>query len=310
MGFLIIYTHSLSHTHTQTKYCTDSNSTPPTTLCLYSKPSPRMMCGRARSSRSTAALAQVYGVPPHRVYGNHQYHPRHNLHPGQVSPIIVHEAHYHQATQHKTHTHTHTSTPTKANATMAAAKKTHPPTSTPTSTSTDTHTHNSSAAKDEASVDLTQEEEDEREKKEGTQGTHTQQQQHPPQKNEEQEEEEEETWTIDHDMGTNALITMHWGLIPTWQKSHEKLDFFRAFNARAETLTYKPFFRRLVNARRCLVPFSGFYEWVPEKKTGKKQPFYVHYEDDTETHPHPLSLAGLYDVLHYTDQETGACELI
>ncbi len=50
-----------------------------------------------------------------------------------------------------------------------------------------------------------------------------------------------------------AVVVMHWGLIPSWHKEGEKLDFFRAFNARSETVDSKPMFRRLVGSKRCIV---------------------------------------------------------
>jgi putative SOS response-associated peptidase YedK len=34
------------------------------------------------------------------------------------------------------------------------------------------------------------------------------------------------------------VVVMHWGLIPSWHKEGEKLDFFRAFNARSETVRH------------------------------------------------------------------------
>lgn len=55
------------------------------------------------------------------------------------------------------------------------------------------------------------------------------------------------------DEDAKAVVVMHWGLIPSWHKEGEKLDFFRAFNARSETVDSKPMFRRLVESKRCIV---------------------------------------------------------
>jgi len=64
---------------------------------------------------------------------------------------------------------------------------------------------------------------------------------------------------------------MHWGLIPPWAKDGQ---FKRPLiNARSETVREKPSFRHLVNANRCLVPVTGFYEWKREGKS--KRPFYI-----------------------------------
>jgi putative SOS response-associated peptidase YedK len=63
------------------------------------------------------------------------------------------------------------------------------------------------------------------------------------------------------DGGTKILKCMRWGLIPSYQKPEDKLDFFRMFNARSETIAELPTFKRLVNTRRCAVAIDGFFEW-------------------------------------------------
>ena len=53
-------------------------------------------------------------------------------------------------------------------------------------------------------------------------------------------------------------FAMRWGyLLPNGK---------RVINARSETVTEKPMFRRDFFERRCLLPASGFYEWSPEKR--------------------------------------------
>lgn len=69
-----------------------------------------------------------------------------------------------------------------------------------------------------------------------------------------------------------------WGLTPEW--ADEERD---VINARAETMAEKPSFK---DARRCLVPADGFYEWV-EEGSGK-QPYYVSRADGE-----PFAMAGL-----------------
>lgn len=152
-------------------------------------PSPRqtVMCGRARCSCPASAVAAAYGVPPARVYGGDQFQPRHNLHPGHKSPVIVRERSYkryqphHQAKQ------------------LGRGKE-----------------GKGGEGKEPAEGG-----------KEGKEG-----------------EEDEDA---------KAVVVMHWGLIPSWHKEGEKLEFFRAFNARSETVDSKPMFRRLVDSKRCIV---------------------------------------------------------
>jgi len=92
--------------------------------------------------------------------------------------------------------------------------------------------------------------------------------------------------------GENHAVTMRWGLIPSWTKDIRAAK--PLINARAETLREKPAFRSLLNARRCLVPASGFFEW--KKEGNRKIPFYFRLTDA------PLfAFAGLFDQWHNPD---------
>jgi putative SOS response-associated peptidase YedK len=54
----------------------------------------------------------------------------------------------------------------------------------------------------------------------------------------------------------------------------------------------KPAFRAAFKARRCLIPASGFYEWLPTG--GKhKQPYHFHLKDGR-----PFAFAGLWAHWH------------
>jgi putative SOS response-associated peptidase YedK len=79
---------------------------------------------------------------------------------------------------------------------------------------------------------------------------------------------------------------VRWGLVPSWAKD-EKIGA-RMINARGETVAEKPSFRSAVKDRRCLIPASGFYEWVTTESG--KQPHYIHFEDDR-----PFAFAGLWE---------------
>ncbi len=70
--------------------------------------------------------------------------------------------------------------------------------------------------------------------------------------------------------GRTRLIPATWGLVPRWVKDPKS----RPFNARAETLGEKPFFRDAYRTRRCLILANGFYEWkaIPGQK--RKQPMF------------------------------------
>jgi putative SOS response-associated peptidase YedK len=56
------------------------------------------------------------------------------------------------------------------------------------------------------------------------------------------------------------IALMRWGLIPRWAKDAKTA--YKMINARMETLTQRPAFRSLLAANRCLVPASGYYEFI------------------------------------------------
>jgi putative SOS response-associated peptidase YedK len=101
--------------------------------------------------------------------------------------------------------------------------------------------------------------------------------------------------------GDHIVTFMTWGLVPFW--SQDRHTGRHPINARAETLTERPMFSRLVEKRRCLIPASGFYEW---KKTGKDRiPYYIHRKDDGL-----FAFAGLYDIWRGEGSPFCSCTLI
>ncbi len=92
---------------------------------------------------------------------------------------------------------------------------------------------------------------------------------------------------ITHPFGTvRECREMTWGLIPSSTKDPAHSP--RPINARAETLHERPSFRPLLSSRRCLIPATGFYEWV---KSGKASvPYYIHRKDGGL-----FAFAGLWD---------------
>ena len=96
--------------------------------------------------------------------------------------------------------------------------------------------------------------------------------------------------------GKRNLAAMRWGLVPSWWRGRLK-DVPATFNARAETVAEKLMFRDAFRRGRCLIPASGYYEWVGTP-TGK-QPYYFTTRDGS-----PLTIAGLWD--EWKDVETHA----
>lgn len=98
----------------------------------------------------------------------------------------------------------------------------------------------------------------------------------------------------------HELFLCHWGLIPHWSRPDNK---YRAINARAETLTEKPYFRDAFKKRRCLIPATGFYEWKKEGNT--KQPYYFHLNDNNL-----FAFAGLWEYRQDEDKTIESCTII
>jgi putative SOS response-associated peptidase YedK len=61
-----------------------------------------------------------------------------------------------------------------------------------------------------------------------------------------------------------------------------------SFNARAETVADKPMFRDGFARHRCIIPASGYYEWL--KRPDGRQPYFI-----SAANGGVLSFAGLWD---------------
>jgi putative SOS response-associated peptidase YedK len=79
-----------------------------------------------------------------------------------------------------------------------------------------------------------------------------------------------------------------WGLVPHWSKTGATDK--PLFNARGETVLQKPAFRDAFARGRCLIPASGWYEWL-RTELGGKQPYHLKLREGG-----PFAFAGLFDV--------------
>lgn len=98
---------------------------------------------------------------------------------------------------------------------------------------------------------------------------------------------------------SRALVPMRWGLIPRWAKDPSIGN--RLINARSESLSQKPAFRRSFQRRRCLVPADSFYEWQ-KKASGDKQPIRL-----TVGEGEIFAFAGLWDQWIHPDDGHRVC---
>ncbi len=90
----------------------------------------------------------------------------------------------------------------------------------------------------------------------------------------------------------NHLEVMRWGLVPSWAKD-TKIGY-QMINARSEGIEQKPAFRKPLRDRRCIIPASGFYEWL--KSGSRKIPYHFQLKSGEL-----FGFAGLYDI--YTDAD-------
>jgi len=85
---------------------------------------------------------------------------------------------------------------------------------------------------------------------------------------------------------------VRWGLLPHWAK--EAKFGGKTINARAESVATKPSYRGPFRYRRCLIPATGFYEWLITLEG--KIPYHIRLKSGEV-----FGMAGLYD--SWTDAE-------
>jgi putative SOS response-associated peptidase YedK len=112
--------------------------------------------------------------------------------------------------------------------------------------------------------------------------------------------------TVVEEEGKRELVPMRWGLIPRWWSKTIKDVKMATFNARAETVETKPFFRDAFKRTRCLIPVSGYYEW--QDTPSGKQLWYFTARDGSPL----LTAAGLWDEWkdHQTSERLKSCTMI
>jgi putative SOS response-associated peptidase YedK len=86
---------------------------------------------------------------------------------------------------------------------------------------------------------------------------------------------------------------LRWGLVPSWAKSPD--TGLKMINARLETVTERPAYRRAFERYRCLIVADGFYEWQ-RQASGPKQPFHITRDDGGL-----FAFAGLWSIWHAPD---------
>ncbi|MCF7966365.1 MAG: SOS response-associated peptidase [Methylobacter tundripaludum] len=101
--------------------------------------------------------------------------------------------------------------------------------------------------------------------------------------------------------GSNGAVNLHWGLIPSWAK--DRAISSHLINARAETLTEKPSFKKAYRHRRCLIPATGFFEWHATE--AGKQPYHIHRQDNGL-----FAFAGIWEHWEHERETVYSCSII
>lgn len=97
------------------------------------------------------------------------------------------------------------------------------------------------------------------------------------------------------------LRDMRWWLVPYW--ADEPGNKYSMFNAKSETLSKSRAFREPYRKRRCIVPATGYYEWVKEGKA--KIPYYITPESGGG-----FAFAGLWDRWQGEDRVIESCTIV
>ena len=105
-------------------------------------------------------------------------------------------------------------------------------------------------------------------------------------------------WPVILSEAPQKISKAKWGLVPSWIKSKKDAEVSanNCLNAKSETIFTLPSFRNAIRKKRCVIPVTGFFEWMDVKKV--KYPHHVSVRDVPF-----FSLAGIYE--DWVDKETG-----
>lgn len=95
-----------------------------------------------------------------------------------------------------------------------------------------------------------------------------------------------------------SLNLYRWGMIPFWVKDEKSAEDIssKTLNAREETIFEKPSFKNSIKSKRCLIPSTGFFEWMHYK--GNAYPHFIFLRDEKI-----FSFAGIWS--DWTNKSTG-----
>lgn len=101
--------------------------------------------------------------------------------------------------------------------------------------------------------------------------------------------------------GSPRLELLRWGLVPFWADAPDTRA--KMINARSETVSERPAYRRAFECFRCLILADGFYEWRPGPD-GRKEAFHITRGDGSL-----FSFAGLWSIWRPRTMERATAEV-
>lgn len=105
--------------------------------------------------------------------------------------------------------------------------------------------------------------------------------------------------------GERRAELMRWGLVPSWAS---EIKGPLMINARLETVTEKPAYKRLVprGERRALQLADGWFEWLkPERRSEPRQPFYFQLDGGA-----PFAFAAIWTPAKVEGEWLHSCALL
>ena len=103
---------------------------------------------------------------------------------------------------------------------------------------------------------------------------------------------------------------LRWGLVPSWTRLPDAGP--KMINARVETVSERPAFRRPFGRFRCLIVADGFYEWqavsdpsLPRRPGPAKQAYHI-----TRADGQPFAFAGLWSIWRDERSKLRSCAIL
>ena len=110
-------------------------------------------------------------------------------------------------------------------------------------------------------------------------------------------------WRASENRQDFEIVNARWGLVPYWYRKPLQEFKLTTFNARSEKAHESNVFKQPLSKKRCIIPASGFYEWMGEK--GNKQPVAISLKNRRH-----FFFAGLWDKTTIDGEAITSCTIM